>query len=93
MIGRAALPPNVPDHVPLNGPEDGWAEGLIGEDEPPPEANPTTVIKIQPDVSLLLPGNDEARTRTEARSHAVDLSDRSPESTPEWFRRTGSRRR
>jgi hypothetical protein len=46
VIGTAALPPNVPDHVPLNGPEDGWAEGLVGDDDPPPHPNPITVIKI-----------------------------------------------
>ena len=36
--GAAALGPYVPDHVPVKGPEDGCAEGLVGEDEPPPHA-------------------------------------------------------
>ena len=42
-IGTPGLGPNVPAHVPLNGPE---AEGAVGEEEPPPQAIATARVKV-----------------------------------------------
>jgi len=44
VVGTPPLVPYEPDHVPVKSPEDGCAEGLVGDDEPPPHAMATAVM-------------------------------------------------